>query len=175
MLDPLLIDEGVGFRTAMNATGQILIMCQHLEDEFANTSNANISTAYDTVNKRLMLTKLFNLTLDAHLTSLIGVLLTNRRFYVQMGLRKSKWSNARNGPAQGVLAPLLFNIYTNDQPLDPETRNFIHADDQITVASDGNKSEIETKLSDCLNELNQYFRVNLLKANPVKTVSSFST
>ena len=36
----------------------------------------------------------------------------------------------KNGlPKGSVLAPLLFNVYTNDQPLPGNTQRFLYADD----------------------------------------------
>ena len=119
-----------------------------------------------------MLQKLFKMTQDRHLTSLIAELMSNRRFFVQMGPRKSKWKVAKNGlPQGGVLAPLLFNVYTNDQPLSTDTRSFIYADDRATLAQGKNKREVEEKLMKCLSELSDYYHANRLKANPGKTVS----
>ena len=89
-----------------------------------------------------------------------------------MGPRKSKWKVAKNGlPQGGVLAPLLFNVYTNDQPLSTDTRSFIYADDRATLAQGKNKREVEEKLMKCLSELSDYYHANRLKANPGKTVS----
>ena len=48
-----------------------------------------MSAAYDTVNHRLLLTKLYGMTEDAGLTKFIGSMLSNRRFYVELNVKKS--------------------------------------------------------------------------------------
>ena len=72
--------------------------------------------------------------------------------------------------AQGsVLAPVLFNIYTNDQPVSPGTRSFIYADDLGIAAQNHNIDDIEATLSTALQNLTKYYKDNQLKADPAKT------
>ncbi|KAI4825604.1 hypothetical protein KUCAC02_021284 [Chaenocephalus aceratus] len=74
-----------------------------------------------------MVRKLLDMTGDLNLCQLqvIKSLLNNRRFYVQLNDQRSKWKAQKNGlPPGSVLAPLLFNIYTNDQPLPPRMPAF---------------------------------------------------
>ena len=70
---------------------------------------------YHTVNHRVLLTKLCGMTEDAVLIKLIGRMMRNRRFNVELNGKKSRWRNQKNGLPQGSsLSPVLFSVYTND-------------------------------------------------------------
>ena len=70
------------------------------------------------------------MTNDKAMTTLLGTLLKNKMFYVVLNQKKSRWRQQQNGlPKSSVLAPLLYNIYTNDQPTDERTSRFIYAVD----------------------------------------------
>ena len=130
-----LIKEQAGFRPGKSCTSQLLHLTQHIEDVYqesmiTGTTFVDLSSAYDTVYHRLLIQKLFNITQDSTLCIVIHNLLSNRRFYVELNNERSRLRLQKNGLPQGsVLSPPLFNIYTNDQPVQDETRSFIDADD----------------------------------------------
>ena len=69
----------------------------------------DFTAAYDTVNHRRLLTKILKMTKDPLLTKLLGVMLANRRFFVEFNNKKSRVRLQRNSLPQGsVLAPLLY-------------------------------------------------------------------
>ena len=130
-VDAKLIPEQAGFRPGKSCTSQLLNLAEHIEDGYEKRL---ITGA---VNHRRLLSKVLEMTGDVQLTDLIRTMLENRRFFVVLNVKKSRWRRQRNGLPQGsVLAPMLFNIYTDDQPIHPDTRSFIYADD-LCIASQG--------------------------------------
>ena len=101
---------------------------------------------------------------------MIPVLLSNRRFQVNHQGKKSRWRYQKNRLPQGsVLAPTLFNIYTNDQPILPNCRHFIYADGLALVTQHDSFEEMENILTTGLTSRREYYKQNQLKPNPSKT------
>ena len=97
-------------------------------------------------------------------------MLSNRRFKVELNGKQSRWRNQPNGLPQGsVLYPLLFNVYTNDQPLPVATNSVIYADDLCLTTQQKTFEQVETTLASGLNELGAYYNENHLRPNPAKS------
>ena len=134
------------------------------------------SATYDTVNHRRLLEKVYNMTRDYRLMYMIRTLLENRRIFVELRGKISRWRPQRNGLPQGsVLAPLIFIIYSNDQYINPGTRSFVHADDIAVTTQSTGFAPIEETLTSALDGLSEYYTTNQLRANPTKTKSASST
>ena len=73
---------------------------------------ADLTAAYDTANHRRLLNKVLELTNDIRLTELLESMLENRRFFVELGSKKSRWRRLKNGLPQGSVLPLSCSIYT---------------------------------------------------------------
>ena len=170
-----LIPQQAGFRPGKSCCSQVLNLTQHIEDGFelgqiTGAAFIDLTAAYDTINHRRLLVKLLMLTDDVPLTKFIRTMLSNRRFKVELNGKQSRWRNQRNGLPQGsVLSPLLFNVYTNDQPLPAATNSFIYADDLCLTTQQKTFEQVETTLASGLNELGAYYNENHLRPNPAKT------
>ena len=109
----------------------------------------DLSAANDTLNHRVLQTKLYGMTEDAEFPKLIGSMLRNRQFYFELNREKSRWLNQKNSLFQGsVLSPVLCNVYTNDQPVHNETHSFIYADDLCIATQRSTFEQTEAILSD---------------------------
>ena len=130
----------------------------------------DLSAAYDTVNHRRLLSNVLEMTGDVHLTDLIRTTLESRCLFVVLNGKKSRWRRQLNGLPQGsVLAPMLFNIYTNDQTIHADTRSFIYADDLCIASQENDFNNIEVSLTSALSTMTTYYDTNQLRANPSKT------
>ena len=130
----------------------------------------DLSASYDTIQHRLMIRKLMDMTGDIDLCQVIPGLLSNRRFFVQLNDKKSRCRSQKNGLPQGsVLATLLFNIYTNDQHLPTYCSMSIYDNDLCITTQHSDFQHVEHTLDLALDEMSTYYSSNHLKHNPAKT------
>ena len=171
----MIIDQQAGFRPGKSTTGQLLNLTQHIDDGYergvvTGTVFVDLSAAYETISHKLLLNKIYRITSDIKFTDLIGNMLSNRQYFVELNGQKSRWRNQKNGLPQGsVLSPVLFNIYTHDQPIHKDARSFIYADDLCIATQDASFEKTESTLSAALDIIGDNYEKKHLRANPDKT------
>ena len=97
------------------------------------------------------------------------MLLRNRCFYVLIHNNKSRWRRQNNRLPQGsVLDLILFNIYTNDQPIRKKKKHFTYLD-ELAITTQGQSFEkVEENLNVTFNTMEEYYNNNYLKPNLAK-------
>ena len=152
-VDGELIPEQAGFRPGKSCTSQLVNLTENIEAGYDNCLIAgavfvDLSAAYDTVKHRRLLCKVLEMTGDVHRTDLLRTMLESRRFFVILSLKKSRWERQIIELPQGsVLTPMLFNIYTNDQPVHTDTRSCIYADDLCIASQRNDFHDIDASLT----------------------------
>ena len=141
-VDRHLIKEQAGFRPGKSCCSQLLNLTQHIEDGYQR--GMITGAAYDTVNHRLLIRKLYDFTEDILLCRVIPNMLSSRRYYVELNNDRNRWRNQKTCLSLGrVLSSILFNIYTNDQPLHDGTLNCVYTDDLCVTSQYPSFIEVE--------------------------------
>ena len=101
-VDRHIIKEQAGLRPGKSCCSQLLNLTQHIEYSYQRgmingAAFVDLSAAYDTVNHRLLIRKLYDFTEDNPLCRVIQTMLSSRRFYVELNNNRSRWRNQKNG------------------------------------------------------------------------------
>ena len=109
----LLLFMQAGFRPGKSCISQLLNLTQHIEDGYQNrmitaAAFVDLSAAYDTVNHRILIPKIFNTTRDSPLCRVIQNMLSSRKLYVELNNQRSRWRKQHNGlPRGSVLTSIV--------------------------------------------------------------------
>lgn len=133
----------------------------------------DFSKAFDTVNHKILIKKLYAMGIRGRLLEWIKSYLKNRKMSVTFNGSKSDPFSPPSGVPQGsVLGPLLFNIFINDLPSKLKCNSLFFADDlkmftKITQPIDCNnlQSDINT-LNNWCNENGLLLNINKCKYIP---------
>jgi len=138
--------------------------------QYCTCAFLDISQAFDRVWHDGLLFKLRNF-LPSSLFLLIKSYLTDRYFQIRLGSCTSDLAPINAGVPQGaILSPLLFNIYSSDQPISQDTLVADYADDKAIMSIHENPVTASANLQSHLDLLSQWYTKWRIKLNHSKSV-----
>lgn len=132
----------------------------------------DIAKAFDTVNHRILLDKLYNYGIRGNAHKLLSSYLNNRQQRVKVNGCTSGFLEVNTGVPQGtILGPLLFTLYVNDLLESmPDNTLIAFADDTAIISVDENWKTVELKMNNYLDKVFRWLVSNKLSLNVEKTV-----
>ena len=171
----ILYENQFGFRKN-NSTGfalaQITEMIKvSIDGKFGCGIFVDLRKAFDTVNHKILLTKLNHYGIRNSMLKWFHSYLTDRKQFVSFNGKSSELLKNNCGVPQGsVLGPLLFLLYINDLPNISKILNFyLFADDTNIYYESNSLIELERTVNKELRKLYLWLNVNQLSLNIDKT------
>ena len=117
----------------------------------------DLAKAFDTVNHKILLDKLYSYGLRGTGHKLMESYLSNRTQIVRIGTQVSEHGTINTGVPQGaILGHLLFILYVNDLLTNmPEHSILSYADDSAVITTGKTWTQVETKMNQYLEEVSE--------------------
>ena len=172
----LIFSRQFGFRHKYSTGHALLSLIElikhHIEnDKIVSGIFIDLEKAFDTVNHKILLSKLEHYGIRGLTLKWLNSYLDNRKQYVFLSGESSSTQPVSCGVPQGsTLGPLLFLIYINDfHKAFSETVVHNFADDTNMLFAGKNVGHIESVVNRELKTLTQWLRSNKLSLNTTKT------
>ena len=130
----------------------------------------DLSKAFDSVNKNILLGKLYRCGIRGNTHDLINSYLSNRKQFIQINDIKSESCSTMIGVPQGsCLSPLLFLILINDIQNYTNLKVINFADDTLLYHKIDDPNNFEILLNSEFHKVISWLNINHLKLNTSKT------
>ena len=171
-----LYDLQFGFRKGTSTTHALVNLVENIKKSLDNKTNAcgvfgDLQKAFDTVNHKILLDKLYHYGVRGQARLWFESFLTVRKQKVQIASVDSSLKKISCGVPQGsILGPLLFLLYINDFRHATQ-KSLVHhsADDTNLIVSDRSLKNLRLTMNEELKSLYEWLRANRLSLNVVKT------
>ena len=173
----ILQDEQFGFRKGHSTTHALHKSVDSITRTLANGKHVlgifiDLSKAFDTLDHKILLSKLENYGIRGSAHSLLASYLSDRKQYVSFNNTSSDTLGIKYGVPQGsILGPLLFLLYMNDVMncfADPDIKFVLYADDTNIFISGPSQESTYLKANIVLENITKFMRCNLLHINMSK-------
>lgn len=147
-------------------------LLQHLETpgHFATVLFVDLCSAFNTIQRHLMIQKLQQLNISSRIIHLIHSFLSNRPQAVRIGTAISDTTITNTGAPQGcVLSPFLYTLYTNDCISPSDITTFYKYSDDTAILALFNNHLSVAAYHRSITHFSQWCRDNYLHINSDKT------
>ena len=176
----ILYDKQYGFRKKHSTYMVLITLMDKLRNAIENGEYVigiflDFSKAFDTVNHDILREKLEHYGIRGCALSWFRSYLSNKPQYVTYNGTTSMSQTIKCGVPQGsILGPLLFLIYINDLGnVCINTMPLLFADDTNLFASGTNIIQLQDAVTNDLNSIAEWLKVNRLSLNIKKHISWF--
>ena len=162
--------SGLGTETACLDLMKILLPV-YQNKKYAITVMLDQSSAFVLVEHELLLKKLYRMGIRGPIHQLLKSYLEDRHFYVNYNnYLSTMYDVVGSVPQCGVLAPYLFNLYSNDLiAYISECSSVVYADDNSVTLVGHSIPILYDLMNDVLIKISTWCRYNGLKVNSEKT------
>ena len=142
------------------------------EKKYVIATFIDLKKAFDTVNHKILLEKLYQMGIRGVAHELMSSYLENRKQSTVVNSIRSQTLTVKTGVPQGsVLGPLLYLLYVHNLSLvNLKTKYVTFADDTVLLSSHDNFEVLETLTNSDLKMYHDWLVSNNLKMNANKTV-----
>ena len=172
----IIFKNQFGFRSKHSTTHALVNLTEKIRANidkglFSCGVFIDLQKAFDTVDHKILLSKLNHYGVRGLPNQWFRSYLTNRQQFVSISGYNSQKRHVEFGVPQGsVLGPLLFLIYINDLPnAIKNSQTNLFADDTCLLSSDSSLESLETKVNGDLVELSSWLQANKISLNATKT------
>jgi hypothetical protein len=161
-----LVDSNAsGFASQICRGGPALNNKEHAKGIFCD-----LIKAFDTVDHKILLSKMSKLGIKGVKLQWFRSYLTYRKQFISMNGKSSNlWDILIGVPQGSILGPLLFLIYINDLPLSSSLYSLLFSDDTTLVKSHSDFSELVRIVNAEFEKVVDFFRLHKLALHPSKT------
>ena len=168
----LVFDYQSGFRPGFSTDTCLIHLTDFIKDKlshgfYVGAVLLDVQKAFDSVNHTILCNKIAAIGIDP---SWFISYLSHRKQTVMINETISEEMSITCGvPQGGLLAPLLYLIYSNDMSISVQNKLLLYADDSVLLAYDKNPHNVSKLLSSDLESCNSWLVDNQLSLHIGKT------